>query len=704
MKFMNGFLLILFCNFFLNSYAGKLEKGFEKLKVFDYFSAKEYFEKTFDDETAAAAYGLSIIYSSDKNPFYNPDSARKYILISDSIFKTLKDKTKKNYLQFNVTVSSISILIQFNCQNAFGNAKNKNTVEGYNHYLLNFTSCKQFSEATDLRNAAAFTNAQTIYTSDAFKEFITRYPQSIQYREAVSMYEQLVYEENTSDHSTEAYEQFILNFPENPYRSHAEKMIYSLMVPDKTLEQYIRYARKYSETQYTNEAWHEVYKLSIKDFSPESFDKFKKEFSDYPFPEDLEMDFRLQNYFFLPVKENNKWGFINEFGEEMIKPEFEEASLFSEGLAAVSVNGKYGYVNKSGKKTIDFMFLDAEPFINGSAIVKKDSVYGLINKNGEFIIQPQYQELSEANDDKYMAVRNDNSGYLHKNGDSLTGFIFDLAGDFKNGYAIINKAEKYGLINTNGHYSIEPKYAELVFIGNELLKALSENEAWGILNVMGDTILPFSYDAIGEFHEQKALVAKKEKCGFVNEQGTIMIPLKYSYSSFMLSNVKFHNGFALLKQKLKSVLIDTTGKTISFSGVEDYSRPSEGFVPIRKNKKWGYADINGKIRIPCTFESAEPFNNGFAIISQSKQEGIIDTSGIIFIFPLYEHVKVMEKSILVRSKGKSGLLTLGGILLLPCLYDKIEFLSPTIAKATDEKGLIYINLNNGKIIYNSSTK
>ena len=76
---------------------------------------------------------------------------------------------------------------------------------------------------------------------------------------------------------------------------------------------------------------------------------------------------------------------------------------------------------------------------NGSAIVKKDSVYGLISKNGTFLIQPQYQELSEANDDIYMAVRNDNSGYLHKNGDTLTGFIFDLAGDFINGFAIINK-------------------------------------------------------------------------------------------------------------------------------------------------------------------------------------------------------------------------------------------------------------------------
>jgi hypothetical protein len=88
------FILLILCQ---NAYADKLEKGFERLKAFDYFAAKEYFEKTLDDEPAAAAFGLSSIFSFEKNPFYNVDSARKYILISDSTFKLVKDKTKKKY-------------------------------------------------------------------------------------------------------------------------------------------------------------------------------------------------------------------------------------------------------------------------------------------------------------------------------------------------------------------------------------------------------------------------------------------------------------------------------------------------------------------------------------------------------------------------------------------------------------------------------
>ena len=188
----------------------------------------------------------------------------------------------------------------------------------------------------------------------------------------------------------------------------------------------------------------------------------------------------------------------------------------------------------------------------------------------------------------------------------------------------------------------------------------------------------------------------------MNEQGELMIPIKYFYSSVLLNTGQFQGGYALLKQKNKSVLIDTTGKVISFSGYEDYSHPSDGFFPIKKKKKWGYADSNGKIKIPCRFEFVETFNEGFAIFKQNKLTGLIDTTGKEFIPPTYEDIKVLEYAILVRSNNKYGLLNKEGILLIPCLYDKIEFISSTIAKAIDKKGLTYINLNSGKIIFNSS--
>jgi hypothetical protein len=301
-----------------------------------------------------------------------------------------------------------------------------------------------------------------------------------------------------------------------------------------------------------------------------------------------------------------------------------------------------------------------------------------------------------------MAVNARNSGYLYKNGDSLTGFVFDFAGEFNDGYAIVNKNDKYGLLNSGGFFNIEPKYSDLIFIGDGLLKAFNDEDTWGVVNVQGDTILPFLYDAIGEMSENRILVAKKDKCGYVNSKGEIVIPLIFRFTSILLTTGEYQDGFSLLKQKYKSVIIDTTGKAISFSLYEDYGRPSLGLIPVRKNKKWGFTDMKGKLTIACKYEAAESFNKGLSIVRQNKMTGVIDTTGNYFILPLYDDISFSDNAIIIRRNGKSGLLTRAGALLIPCLYERIEFLSSFIARATDAQGFTYVNMENGKIIYNSA--
>src|SRR3954469_18393441 len=126
------FLLLLFST---GSYADKLEKAFERLKMFDYFSAKEYFEKSMDDDPAAAAYGLAKIFSVNNNPFHSTDSARKYILISDSLFPLQKEKVKKYYSELGVTASTIQSLSDSICADAFSSAKDIDSSQAYNHFI-----------------------------------------------------------------------------------------------------------------------------------------------------------------------------------------------------------------------------------------------------------------------------------------------------------------------------------------------------------------------------------------------------------------------------------------------------------------------------------------------------------------------------------------------------------------------------------------
>jgi hypothetical protein len=691
------FLLILFST---GIYADKLEKGFERLKMFDYFSAKGYFEKAMDDDPAAAAYGLAKIFSVNNNPFYSTDSARRYILISDSLYDLQKVKVKNYYRELGVNDSTISELSERICADAFEKAKESETSKAYNHFISFYNSCAQTTEVIELRNAAAFDEADSVNTSEAFKKFMNSYPRALEIDKAQKRYDELIYSENT-DSTLESYQYFIQNFPENPYRKQAEKMIYTLSVPDRTIDQYATFARTHSNSPHFKEAWYEVYKLGMPDFSETRYNNFKTTYPDFPFLDELETDYKLANTFFLSFEENEKYGYMNDTGAVMIKPEFDEAGIFKEGLAFVAIDDKYGYINKAGKLIIDYQFKDAESFHNSAAVVLKDSLYGVIDKSGQFILQPLYEELSEADSEIYMAVKKGKSGYIQRTGDTLTGFDFDVANDFKNGFAVVSKDEKSGIIDSNGKYTISPSFDDLVFISPRFLKAMNAEEQWGIVTVRGDTVLPFDYDAIGEFSNGMAMVVKNDKCGYIDEGRSQAIPIKFPFLPGMLTTGTFANGYALLKGKYKSTLIDSTGKTITFKSAEDYGKPSEGLYPVRKNSKWGFANVSGKVVIPCKYQSVEPFSKGRSVVKNNKLAGVIDSTNKEILIPSYTDVILESNAIIVKNNSLSGLFSNDGSMIIPCEYETMEFVRPDIVRAISKDKYQIVNLNTGKVIATS---
>lgn len=81
------------------------------------------------------------------------------------------------------------------------------------------------------------------------------------------------------------------------------------------------------------------------------------------------------------VKKEERWIFVNEFGEEMDIGDFEDAKSFSSGVAAVKQNNRWGYVNESGVWIIEPQFYDAEAFFSsGVAFVKsKENTWQLLS-------------------------------------------------------------------------------------------------------------------------------------------------------------------------------------------------------------------------------------------------------------------------------------------------------------------------------------
>ncbi|MBN2401817.1 MAG: WG repeat-containing protein [Spirochaetes bacterium] len=98
--------------------------------------------------------------------------------------------------------------------------------------------------------------------------------------------------------------------------------------------------------------------------------------------------------------QNGKWGYLDEKGSYRIKPQFESALPFKEGLALVSVHKKYGFINERGRPVIHPQFDEARSFCESLAAVmiinqRSEKKWGFIDKRGFFVIKPHYDDVSD---------------------------------------------------------------------------------------------------------------------------------------------------------------------------------------------------------------------------------------------------------------------------------------------------------------------
>ena len=98
----------------------------------------------------------------------------------------------------------------------------------------------------------------------------------------------------------------------------------------------------------------------------------------------------LDNSLRLLVKFNGKYGYCDRGGTTVIPPQFDSASIFSEGLATVRVNGKDGYIDTNGNMVIAPSFDGASIFLDGRASVRKGDKWGYVNQAGEMVIDADY--------------------------------------------------------------------------------------------------------------------------------------------------------------------------------------------------------------------------------------------------------------------------------------------------------------------------
>ena len=332
--------------------------------------------------------------------------------------------------------------------------------------------------------------------------------------------------------------------------------------------------------------------------------------------------------------------------------ELDYAGSYSEGYAVVGVwDGKwnYGYMNLKREIVIKPQFNYAEPFQNGLAVVgigkdKATRKYGYINDKGKYILEPEYDYV-ETMSDKGMANvgTRDNGPYDYKYGivDDTGEFIADISNNQKTtffsleyGFMELSNDSLYGFYNLKTKKKVEPKYDQVIVIDTYVMT---------IKNING-----------------------KDKYGLYFANDVCIEPIFDRTHHFS----GIDNVAAMVELDGKFGLVDTKGKYILETVYDEIRSFKDGTTQVKKDGKYGYLDSDGHFLTNIEFEQTVAFHKGLATVKKDGKYGVLSINGSYILKPIYDKISIRIDNIEATLNGEKKIFELDGSSRYGFEYDK----------------------------------
>ena len=193
---------------------------------------------------------------------------------------------------------------------------------------------------------------------------------------------------------------------------------------------------------------------------------------------------------------DGKWGYSMSFGEcskdPIISPQFDAAEKFGyNGLAKVSRNDKWGYVNLKGEEVIPLHFDEVGDFDFGLVPVRLNNKWGYFNAQGQIAVPISFDAVSGIWRNELSAVQlQEKWGYVNPRGETVIKPTFDKATEFREGSAKVELNRKWGTINTAGTVVITPSFDAIFSTTDSRLLLVSLKRKYGYFDNDGKEIIP----------------------------------------------------------------------------------------------------------------------------------------------------------------------------------------------------------------------
>ncbi|ERI07822.1 WG repeat-containing protein [Aneurinibacillus aneurinilyticus] len=234
-------------------------------------------------------------------------------------------------------------------------------------------------------------------------------------------------------------------------------------------------------------------------------------------------------------------------------------------------------------------------------------------------------------------------GYINSAGRFIILPEYSYAYPFQeNRLAIVEKKGGYGIINEAGRFIVEPKY-DFIQPFFEGLAIVQDKSGARIIDQQGQEITTKPYAYIASFQEGRAVFQNyRMQYGYLDAKGREIIPAIYVYAN------DFWKGYAVVKVKEgQYALLNEKGDVEEHYSYAFVGSQGDGLLAFQEVEqgKYGFMDKNGRVVLPPSYTSVQPFQKGRAIVNVAEdyhnRYGVIDKAGTFIIKPQYNSIETL---------------------------------------------------------------
>ncbi len=338
---------------------------------------------------------------------------------------------------------------------------------------------------------------------------------------------------------------------------------------------------------------------------------------------------------------------------------------------AIKKDGKSGVMDFEGNTFLEPVY-DSIKYEKGVFLVKTkthgERGWSMVNDSGKVKTDQVYQEIDWLGDSYFKAKRDGFWGIVNTQGKETIYCKYDSIVQYTEGKLLVKFLGEDGILNLDGSWEILPQQKDIEIVDpmRYLIRSPYGSYVAFYPETKDFTAEYFLYKH-GERYLEKTL---DQKFGLLNEKGKRVIKPEFNEISKLQEDsiyyAKADKGYSFIT-KSGEILISGDNR------FQEIRPMAEEFIGVKIDDRWGFVDMNGKLRIANQYENIGPFNEGLAPIKILGRWGYIDKREDIIVQPVYDTVYRFEGGLCeVVKKGKFGLINAAGQIALECEYDNIK--------------------------------